>query len=77
LWKCARLEKPILPAAKELRAFLSRLQACVVSRQWPESLLDLRLCLWSGYAIGLGLRGGAKRGESQNQSKKEKGIAKH
>src|SRR6267378_7634838 len=77
LWKRARLEKPILPAAKELRAFLSRLQGCVVSRQWPESLRGLRLFLWSAYSIRLGLRGSAKRRERQNQSKKEKGIAKH
>jgi hypothetical protein len=27
--------------------------------------------------IGFGLRGGAKRRERQNQSKKEKGVAKH
>src|SRR6266849_5521990 len=77
LWKRARLEKPILPAAKELRAFLRRLQGCVVSRQWPESLRGLRLFLWSAYSIRLGLRGSAKRRERQNQSKKEKGIAKH
>jgi hypothetical protein len=63
--------------AKELRAFLSLLQACIVSRQCPESLLRLSVFLLSACPILLRLRGGAKRWERQNHSKKEKGIAKH
>ena len=71
----ARPEEPILPAAEEFRALLSSFQACIVSRQWPESLL-LELLFLRLIRIRFGLRGGAEGRERQNRSKKEKGIAK-
>src|SRR5882762_7533888 len=77
LWKRARLEKPILPAFQEFRAFFDRLSPIFIVRHGLQSWLRLRLFFLSLSPIRFRLCGGTKRRERQNQSKKEKGVAKH